>query len=71
MSSLTMAAAIRGTLVAAMQDDDHVLLLGENVGRSGGIAGTSEGFLAAWLRHRGVNWAADLIPNLTNLESQP
>lgn len=30
-----------------------------------------EGFLAAWLRHRGVHWAADLIPNLTNLESQP
>jgi type IV secretion system protein VirB4 len=27
-----------------------------------------EGFLAAWLRHRGVGWAADLIPNLTNLE---
>jgi type IV secretion system protein VirB4 len=27
-----------------------------------------EGFLAAWLRHRGVDWAADLIPNLTNLE---
>ncbi|AVH40360.1 conjugal transfer protein TrbE [Agrobacterium tumefaciens] len=27
-----------------------------------------EGFLAAWLRHRGVAWAADLIPNLTNLE---
>jgi hypothetical protein len=26
------------------------------------------GFLAAWLRHRGVGWAADLIPNLTNLE---
>ena len=30
-----------------------------------------EGFLSAWLRHRGVDWAADLIPNLTNLESQP
>ncbi len=30
-----------------------------------------EGFLAAWLGHRGVEWAADLIPNLTNLESQP
>ena len=30
-----------------------------------------EGFLAAWLRHRGVEWAADLIPNLTNLESLP
>ncbi|WP_427144805.1 conjugal transfer protein TrbE [Rhizobium pisi] len=27
-----------------------------------------DGFLAAWLRHRGVEWAADLIPNLTNLE---
>jgi type IV secretion/conjugal transfer VirB4 family ATPase len=30
-----------------------------------------EGFLAAWLRHRGADWAADLIPNLTNLECQP
>lgn len=29
-----------------------------------------DGFLAAWLRHRGVDWAADLIPNLTNLEIQ-
>ncbi|RWX12866.1 conjugal transfer protein TrbE [Rhizobium leguminosarum] len=27
-----------------------------------------DGFLAAWLRDRGVDWAADLIPNLTNLE---
>ena len=26
------------------------------------------GFLDAWLRHRGVGWAADLIPNLTNKE---
>lgn len=25
------------------------------------------GFLAAWLRARGVDWAADLIPELTNL----
>ncbi|WP_425063473.1 conjugal transfer protein TrbE [Pyruvatibacter mobilis] len=25
------------------------------------------GFLAAWLRARGVDWAADLIPDLTNL----
>nr|WP_312826896.1 conjugal transfer protein TrbE [Brucella anthropi] len=29
----------------------------------------SEGFLAAWLRLRGVEWAADLIPGLTNLET--
>ncbi|KTT96636.1 conjugal transfer protein TrbE [Sphingomonas sanguinis] len=27
------------------------------------------GFLSAWLRHRGVGWAADLIPDLTNLET--
>jgi type IV secretion/conjugal transfer VirB4 family ATPase len=27
------------------------------------------GFLDAWLRHRGVDWAADLIPNLDNLET--
>jgi type IV secretion system protein VirB4 len=27
-----------------------------------------DGFLEAWLRHRGVGWAADLIPNLTNME---
>jgi type IV secretion system protein VirB4 len=30
-----------------------------------------ENFLAAWLRHRGLNWAADLIPNLSNLENRP
>ena len=29
-----------------------------------------EGFLSAWLHLRGVAWAADLIPNLNNLETQ-
>ncbi|MCJ8508813.1 conjugal transfer protein TrbE [Rhizobium lemnae] len=29
----------------------------------------ADGFLDAWLRHRGLDWAADLIPNLTNLET--
>ena len=28
-----------------------------------------EGFLDAWLRHRGLPWAAELIPELTNLET--
>jgi type IV secretion system protein VirB4 len=28
-----------------------------------------DGFLAAWLSHRDVGWAADLIPNLTNKET--
>jgi type IV secretion/conjugal transfer VirB4 family ATPase len=31
----------------------------------------SEAFLEAWLRHRGVDWAADLIPDLTNLADPP
>ena len=26
-----------------------------------------DGFLEAWLRLRGLDWAADLIPSLTNL----
>ncbi|WP_026784633.1 conjugal transfer protein TrbE [Pleomorphomonas koreensis] len=30
-----------------------------------------DGFLDAWLRRRGLNWAADLIPDLTNLEKVP
>ena len=30
-----------------------------------------EGFLSAWLRHRDVAWAANLIPDLTNLETKP
>lgn len=30
-----------------------------------------DGFLDAWLRLRGAGWAADLIPNLTNLEKLP
>ena len=31
----------------------------------------SDGFLSAWLRQRGVAWAADVIPDLTNLEDKP
>ncbi len=30
-----------------------------------------EGFFAAWLRLRGVDWAANLIPDLTNLADRP
>ena len=52
MSSLTMAAAIRGTLFAAMQDDERVLLLGDSVGRAGGVAGTSAGLLDAFGEER-------------------
>ncbi|MBT1155909.1 conjugal transfer protein TrbE [Aminobacter anthyllidis] len=30
-----------------------------------------DGFLTAWLRARGVDWAVDLIPNLTNFVPEP
>ncbi|MDR3465263.1 MAG: conjugal transfer protein TrbE, partial [Xanthobacteraceae bacterium] len=30
-----------------------------------------DGFVDAWLRLKGVEWAADLIPDLTNLETSP
>ncbi|MET3791082.1 conjugal transfer protein TrbE [Aquamicrobium terrae] len=30
-----------------------------------------DGFLAAWLKARGVEWAANLIPNLTNIAVAP
>jgi type IV secretion system protein VirB4 len=28
-----------------------------------------DGFLPAWMRHRGAGWAANLIPHLDNLEA--
>ncbi|WP_234190219.1 conjugal transfer protein TrbE [Shinella sp. NM-101] len=31
----------------------------------------ADGFLDAWLRHRGVGWAADLVGNLTNVAALP
>ena len=30
-----------------------------------------EAFLLQWLRHRGLGWAADLVPNLTNQDKAP
>jgi type IV secretion system protein VirB4 len=35
------------------------------------VAEHGHDFLDAWLRHRGAGWAADLIPDLTNLEIHP
>lgn len=34
-------------------------------------AAISSGFAAAWLRHRGLGWAADLIPSFQSLASSP
>ena len=45
MSSVTLATAIRDLLAERMRTDDRVVVLGESVGRAGGIAGTTEGLL--------------------------
>ncbi|RYG10913.1 MAG: DUF853 family protein, partial [Burkholderiales bacterium] len=34
-------------------------------------AGNSRNFAAAWLRHRGLDWAADLIPSFPSFPSSP
>lgn len=41
----TLAAAIAATLAEALEHDASTLVLGETVGRSGGIAGTTRGLL--------------------------
>ncbi|MDP3750784.1 MAG: conjugal transfer protein TrbE [Polaromonas sp.] len=35
------------------------------------VAATSSGFATAWLRHRGLGWAADLIPSFPSFPSSP
>lgn len=44
--SRTLAQAVRATLHAAMSASDEVVLLGETVGRMGGIGGSTAGLLA-------------------------
>jgi len=51
-------------LVAASSKTDQTLIA-NTIAEHG-----HEGFLAAWLRLRGASWAADLIPDLTNLTPQ-
>lgn len=48
MSTQTLAQAVRATLHAAMSASDEVVLLGETVGRMGGIGGSTAGLLAAF-----------------------
>lgn len=43
--SLSMAQAIRQTLAEAMERDPTTLVIGESVGRSGGVAGSTAGLL--------------------------
>lgn len=51
--------ALAFTATSAKTDQAAIARILEEHGR--------DAFAAAWLRERGVDWAADLIPNLTNL----
>ncbi len=51
-------------LCAASAKSDQALIT-EILAEHGG-----DGFLSAWLRARDVDWAADLIPDLTNLATE-
>ena len=60
MAGCTLALA----LTAASSKSDQALI--ERILAEHG----REGFLAGWLPVRGAAWAADLIPDLTNLTPQ-
>ncbi|MCB9761042.1 MAG: alpha-ketoacid dehydrogenase subunit beta [Alphaproteobacteria bacterium] len=47
-AQLSYAEAVAQTLYAAMRDDPSVVLLGESVGRLGGVFGTTAGLLGAF-----------------------
>ena len=46
MTEVTMVEAIRLALARAMQDDPTVLVLGEDVGKDGGVFSATDGLLA-------------------------
>ncbi len=54
-----------GLALAAASSKTDQALIARTVAEHG-----HDGFLAAWLRLRGAEWAADLIPDLTNLIPQ-
>ena len=49
------------SLCAASSKSDQALIAEICAGHG------QDGFLAAWLKTHGLDWAADLIPDLTNL----
>ena len=54
-----------GETLSAADGERIVRLVAHHVGAE--VHGP-DGFVPAWLQHRGVAWATDLIPNLANLE---
>ena len=45
MAELTLVEAVNGALARAMQDDPAVIVLGEDVGRDGGVFRATEGLV--------------------------
>ena len=55
MTTMTLAKAINSGLRQAMQDDDRVVLLGEDIGRLGGVFRVTDGLLAEFGNHRVID----------------
>ncbi|HEX6886581.1 MAG TPA: alpha-ketoacid dehydrogenase subunit beta [Candidatus Nanopelagicales bacterium] len=55
MGVLTMAKAINTGLQIAMRDDDHVLVMGEDVGRLGGVFRVTDGLQAQFGEERVID----------------
>ncbi|HSM41815.1 MAG TPA: alpha-ketoacid dehydrogenase subunit beta, partial [Afifellaceae bacterium] len=45
MAELTLVGAVRTALGRAMEEDDSVVVLGEDVGRDGGVFRATEGLI--------------------------
>ena len=55
MSELTMVEAVRVALGRALEDDDRVLVLGEDVGRDGGVFRATDGLLERFGEERVID----------------
>ena len=55
MTTMTLAKALNSGLRQAMQDDGRVVLLGEDIGRLGGVFRVTDGLLAEFGNHRVID----------------
>jgi pyruvate dehydrogenase E1 component beta subunit len=55
MSTMTLGKAINTGMRRAMQEDDKVVLLGEDIGRLGGVFRVTDGLLAEFGNHRVID----------------
>jgi len=55
MTTMTLAKAINSGLRQAMQDDDKVVLLGEDIGQLGGVFRVTDGLLSEFGHHRVID----------------